>query len=156
MSEAGGLKVFCTTALNKAMEELAPQFERAGGHKLVMTFASAASLAKRVAEGEDADVAIVSQKTLDIEWAPSTRQALRDHFADRHHRAVLHSDRFGNFPCAHFQSAVRNSADTPAVAIYINVYGVLIALSNFLHDEVRCALDVPAQFFEGVYEAYAF
>jgi molybdate transport system substrate-binding protein len=60
MTEAGGIKVFCTTALNKAMEELAPQFERASGYKLAMTFASAASLAKRVAEGEDADVAIIS------------------------------------------------------------------------------------------------
>src|SRR5438105_1741715 len=65
MSEAGGIKVFCTTALNKAMEELAPQFERAGGRKLALTFASAASLAKRVAEGEDADVAIVSAAAVD-------------------------------------------------------------------------------------------
>src|SRR5437764_5967941 len=65
MSEGGGIKVFCTTALNKAREELAPQFERAGGHKLAMTFASAASLAKRVADGEDADVAIVSAGAVD-------------------------------------------------------------------------------------------
>ena len=65
MPDAAEIKLFCTTALNKAMEELAPAFERANGHKLAMTFASAASLAKRVAEGEAADVAIVSAPAVD-------------------------------------------------------------------------------------------
>src|SRR5438874_1964460 len=65
MPDAAEIKLFCTTALNKAMEELAPTFERANGHKLAMTFASAASLAKRVAEGEPADVAIVSAPAVD-------------------------------------------------------------------------------------------
>jgi molybdate transport system substrate-binding protein len=65
MPDAVEIKLFCTTALNKAMEQLAPAFERANGHKLAMTFASAASLAKRVAEGEAADVAIVSAPAID-------------------------------------------------------------------------------------------
>src|SRR3954470_13932392 len=65
MTEAADVKVYCTTALNKAMEELAPQFERASGHKLALTFASAASLAKRVADGEGPDVAIVAGPALD-------------------------------------------------------------------------------------------
>jgi molybdate transport system substrate-binding protein len=65
MPDAAEIKLFCTTALNKAMEELAPAFERANGHKLAMTFASAASLAKRIAEGEAADVAIVSAPAVD-------------------------------------------------------------------------------------------
>jgi molybdate transport system substrate-binding protein len=59
------VKVYCTTALNKAMEELGPQFERASGNKLVLTFASAASLAKRVADGEGPDAAIVAGPALD-------------------------------------------------------------------------------------------
>src|SRR4051794_28028758 len=65
MTEAADVKVYCTTALNKAMEELAPQFERASGHRLALTFASAASLAKRVADGEGPDVAIVSAPATD-------------------------------------------------------------------------------------------
>ena len=65
MTDAAEIKLFCTTALNKAMEQLAPAFERVNGHKLAMTFASAVSLAKRVAEGEAADVAIVSAPAVD-------------------------------------------------------------------------------------------
>jgi molybdate transport system substrate-binding protein len=65
MTDAADIKVYCTTALNKAMEELGPQFERASGHRLSLTFASAASLAKRVADGEGPDVAIVSAPALD-------------------------------------------------------------------------------------------
>jgi molybdate transport system substrate-binding protein len=65
MSAATEIKVYCTTALNKAMEELGPRFERASGHKLAMTFASAASLAKRIADGERPDVAIVSAGAVD-------------------------------------------------------------------------------------------
>jgi molybdate transport system substrate-binding protein len=65
MPEPAEIKVFCTTALNKAMEELTPQFERTSGHKVALTFASAASLAKRVADGEGPDVAIVSAPALD-------------------------------------------------------------------------------------------
>jgi molybdate transport system substrate-binding protein len=65
MPDAAEIKVYCTTALNKAMEELAPQFERDSGHKLTLTFASAASLAKRVADGEGPDVAIVAAPALD-------------------------------------------------------------------------------------------
>jgi molybdate transport system substrate-binding protein len=59
------IAVYCTTALNKTMEDLSPQFERASGHKLVLTFASAASLAKRVADGEGPDAAIVAGPALD-------------------------------------------------------------------------------------------
>jgi molybdate transport system substrate-binding protein len=59
------ISVYCTTALNKAMEDLAPQFAHATGHQLTLTFASAASLAKRVADGEAPDVAIVAGPALD-------------------------------------------------------------------------------------------
>jgi molybdate transport system substrate-binding protein len=62
---AAEIKVLCTTALFTAMEELAPKFEQASGHKLVMTFANAASLAQRVGGGEAADVAIVTGAGVD-------------------------------------------------------------------------------------------
>src|SRR4029450_3782095 len=65
MTAATEIKVYCTTALNKAMEELGPRFERASGHKLAITFASAASLPKRVPDGEGPDVAIVSAGPVD-------------------------------------------------------------------------------------------
>jgi molybdate transport system substrate-binding protein len=63
--KAAEIKVLCTTALFTSLEELAPQFERASGHKLVMSFANAASMTKRIADGEVADVAIVAGAGVD-------------------------------------------------------------------------------------------
>jgi molybdate transport system substrate-binding protein len=62
---AAEIKILCTTALFTALEELAPQFERASGHKLVMSFANAASMTKRIADGEAADVAIITGAGVD-------------------------------------------------------------------------------------------
>jgi hypothetical protein len=62
---AAEIKILCTTALFTALEELAPQFERASGHKLVMSFANAVSMTKRIADGEAADVAIVAGAGVD-------------------------------------------------------------------------------------------
>src|SRR5258708_7656516 len=63
--KAAEIKVLCTTALFTALEELGPQFERASGHKLVMSFANAVSMTKRIAEGEAADVTIIAGAGVD-------------------------------------------------------------------------------------------
>ena len=60
VADAAEIKVLSTTALTAVMEELAPQFERESGHKVAISFATAASLSKRIAEGETADVAILT------------------------------------------------------------------------------------------------
>jgi len=52
--------VLATTAMKTSFDELAPQFERASGHRLTLTFGPSLQLEKRLGEGEGADVAIVS------------------------------------------------------------------------------------------------
>lgn len=52
---AADLKVLTTPALNEVWHDLKPKFE-ATGHKLDLVFAPGAAIAKRVAEGESADV----------------------------------------------------------------------------------------------------
>lgn len=54
------LTVLSTTAMKTAFEELAPQFERANGYRLDVTFGPSLQLEKRLGDGEAADLAIVS------------------------------------------------------------------------------------------------
>jgi molybdate transport system substrate-binding protein len=57
--------VLATTAMKTSFDELAPQFERASGHRLALTFGPSLQLEKRLGEGEGADVAIVSAAGID-------------------------------------------------------------------------------------------
>ena len=52
--------VLSTTAMKTAFEELGPAFERETGYRLELTFGPSLQLEKRLAEGENADVAIVT------------------------------------------------------------------------------------------------
>jgi molybdate transport system substrate-binding protein len=54
------IKVLATTAMKTSLDELAPDFERATGHKLSFSFGPSAKIARMVAEGEQNDVAIVT------------------------------------------------------------------------------------------------
>ena len=54
---AAELKVLTTPALSAVWEDLAPKFE-ASGHKLTIVFAASGAIAKRVADGEVADVLV--------------------------------------------------------------------------------------------------
>ena len=54
------VSVLSTTAMKTAFEELLPAFERETGHRLKATFGPSLQLEKRLAEGEGADVAIVT------------------------------------------------------------------------------------------------
>lgn len=60
MSTDGELKVLSTTAMKTVFEELAPAFERSTGHRLAVTFGPSLRLEKQLADGEAANVAIVS------------------------------------------------------------------------------------------------
>jgi molybdate transport system substrate-binding protein len=56
------IKVLSTTAMKTSLDELAPEFERATGHKLTFSFGPSARIAKMVADGEEHDVAIVTDQ----------------------------------------------------------------------------------------------
>jgi molybdate transport system substrate-binding protein len=54
------ITVLSTTAMKTVFEELSPLFERATGNRLTVNFGPSLQLEKRLAEGEAADVAIVT------------------------------------------------------------------------------------------------
>lgn len=60
MSTDSELKVLSTTAMKAVFEELSPQFERATGNRLVVSLGPSSQLETRLAEGEAADVAILT------------------------------------------------------------------------------------------------
>jgi molybdate transport system substrate-binding protein len=55
------LKVLSTTAMKMVFEDLAPAFEHVSGHRLAVSLGPSLQLEKRLAEGETADVAIVTR-----------------------------------------------------------------------------------------------
>ncbi len=59
------LKVFSTIGVRSAAEELFRHFEAAAGHRLALTWASAAMLIKRIDAGETADVLILNRAGID-------------------------------------------------------------------------------------------
>lgn len=59
-AQAAEIRVFCTGAARSAYEELAPQFEKATGHKLVTHFGLPSELIKKLDDGEAVDVIILS------------------------------------------------------------------------------------------------
>lgn len=64
-ANAAEIKVFSTIGVQAALEELAPKFEKASGHKLKIEWATAAIFVKRVQAGETADALILSRQGLD-------------------------------------------------------------------------------------------
>ena len=59
------LKVMSTNGVKSVLEELAPQFEKATGHKLTIRFAPAADLKGQIEKGEAFDLAILTAAALD-------------------------------------------------------------------------------------------
>jgi molybdate transport system substrate-binding protein len=62
---AAELKVLSAGAMRAALQELAPAFEAASGHKLKLEFATAGVVEQKVATDEEIDVAILSKPRLD-------------------------------------------------------------------------------------------
>jgi molybdate transport system substrate-binding protein len=62
---AAEVKVFSTIGVQAALEELTPKFEKASGHKLTITWATAAVLVKRVQSGETADLLVLTKQGLE-------------------------------------------------------------------------------------------
>jgi molybdate transport system substrate-binding protein len=64
-ADAGEIKVLSATGIREAIEDLAPKFERATGHKVVVAFANSGTVLKRFAEGESADVILLPREAID-------------------------------------------------------------------------------------------
>lgn len=64
-ASAAELKVFSTIGVQAALEELAPKFEKASGHKVTITWGTAALLVKRVQAGESADLYVLVKQSHD-------------------------------------------------------------------------------------------
>lgn len=64
-AQAAELKVYCTIGVRGAVEALMPQFEKASGHKVSVTFGLGGPLAKRVQDGEAPDVLISTRGGID-------------------------------------------------------------------------------------------
>lgn len=65
VAEAADVTVMTSVALTSALDELAPQYERASGNKLKIAYALIAELKKRILAGESADVIILSRPAME-------------------------------------------------------------------------------------------
>ena len=59
-ARAADITFFCANNLQQAMLELIPEFQKASGHNVKVTYASIGTNTERVRKGDDADLAIVS------------------------------------------------------------------------------------------------
>jgi len=67
VAEASGaeLKVLSAGAMRAALQELAPAFETASGNKLKIEYSTAGDIEKKVAAGDEIDVAILTKPRVD-------------------------------------------------------------------------------------------
>jgi molybdate transport system substrate-binding protein len=64
-AQAAEIKTLITTAMNEAVVVLVPQFEKATGHKVTVSYDPSGGLARRLRGGEFADVILVASPELD-------------------------------------------------------------------------------------------
>jgi molybdate transport system substrate-binding protein len=64
-AESAELKVLAANGIQAVVEDLGPKFERATGHKLVITFSTGGATVKRVQDGEVANVVIAPKPGID-------------------------------------------------------------------------------------------
>ncbi len=64
-ASAAEIKVFSTVGIKSVLEELIPQFEKSSGHKVTVTWSTAALLAKRVQSGEQADALLLIKNNIE-------------------------------------------------------------------------------------------
>jgi molybdate transport system substrate-binding protein len=65
VAEPVEITVLTSVALNSALDELAPQYERASGNKLKIGYSLIADIKKRVLAGETADVIMLSRPAME-------------------------------------------------------------------------------------------
>jgi molybdate transport system substrate-binding protein len=64
-AKAAEIKVLSALAMQPVMEDLGPKFERAAGHKLVITFAPLGGIVKLVQDGDPGDVVIIPKSGIE-------------------------------------------------------------------------------------------
>ena len=64
-AQAADVRVLCSNGLKAVFEELAPQFERSTGHKIVVTYGLAAGFKQQIDAGTAVDVAILTPALID-------------------------------------------------------------------------------------------
>jgi molybdate transport system substrate-binding protein len=64
-ASAAEITTLSTIGLQSVLEELAPQFEKASGHRVIITFGLAMPLAKRVQDGEVVDLLVGTRGSVD-------------------------------------------------------------------------------------------
>lgn len=64
-ARAAEIQVFSTVGIKSVLEELIPQFEKSSGHKVNVTWSTAALLAKRVQSGEQADALLLIKNNIE-------------------------------------------------------------------------------------------
>jgi len=64
-ADAAEIRVLCSNGLKAVMEELAPQFERATGHKVVVRYGLAAGFKQQIEGGEPFDLAVLTPPLID-------------------------------------------------------------------------------------------
>ena len=64
-AESAEIKLLCANGMQTVIEDLAPKFESATGHKLVIVFATGGATVKRAGGGEPADVVIAPHRGID-------------------------------------------------------------------------------------------
>ena len=64
-AQAAEIKVLCSNGLREVLAELRPEFEKASGHKLVVTYGLAAAFKQQIDAGEPFDVVVLTPGLLD-------------------------------------------------------------------------------------------
>jgi molybdate transport system substrate-binding protein len=67
LTDAAEIKVLSTQATEEAYRELVPQFEKATGHKVTTVFTDTLGAQKRLADGENYDMIIMSAPSIDAQ-----------------------------------------------------------------------------------------
>src|SRR5260370_30961692 len=80
-ARAADIKVICSNGFAAVMQELGPQYERATGHKLIVSYGLAAVLGKAIEGGEEFDLTILAPPQIDAlirqgQIAPDSRPVL--------------------------------------------------------------------------------
>ena len=73
-AQAAEIKALITTAMNEAVIVLVPQFEKATGHKVTVSYDPSGGLARRLRGGEFADMILVASPELDKLIADATQR----------------------------------------------------------------------------------
>lgn len=64
-ANAAEIRVLCSNGLQAVMEDLAPQFEKASGHRVIVKFGLAAGFKQQIEAGEAFDLAVLTPPMID-------------------------------------------------------------------------------------------